>query len=341
MSRLRRVVRCAATLNSAIAGTGALSHVKLPDTASLLAVVPTNGYAETWTAVTRGFPGAAPRIRQDNEQMLMSTASPPTTDPHNGKRLGSSKMTALADFDVVSDAELAFAAAAGDRAAFAGIYDRYADRLHHYCVGIVRDHHAAADCVQDVFCIAAAELSKLRDRAKLRPWLYAIARNAALRTLREQRREPASAELPDKASIGPGPFTLTAQNELAQLVAAASGGLSDRDREVLELAYRRGLTGSDLAEALGVSDVSAKKLMQRLRETIERSLGALLVAQRAAQNGCRELAGTLSDWDGQFTILMRKRIARHIDSCPTCDADRRNLVTSVAMLAGAFLKNLP
>ena len=54
MSRLRRVVRCAATLNSAIAGTGALSHVKLPDTASLLAVVPTDGYAETWTAVTRG-----------------------------------------------------------------------------------------------------------------------------------------------------------------------------------------------------------------------------------------------------------------------------------------------
>jgi RNA polymerase sigma factor (sigma-70 family) len=341
MSRLRRVVRCATTLNSATAGTGTLSHVKLPDTASLLAVVPTNGYAETWAAVTRGFPRAAPRIRQDNEQMLMSTASPPTTDPHNGKRIGSSKMTALADFDVVSDAELAFAAAAGDRAAFAGIYDRYADRLHHYCVGIVRDHHAAADCVQDVFCIAAAELSKLRDRSKLRPWLYAIARNAALRTLREQRREPASAELPDKASIGPGPFTLTAQNELAQLVAAASGGLSDRDREVLELAYRRGLTGSDLAEALGVSDVSAKKLMQRLRETIERSLGALLVAQRAAQNGCRELAGTLSDWDGRFTILMRKRIARHIDSCPTCNADRRALVTSVAMLAGAFLKNLP
>jgi RNA polymerase sigma factor (sigma-70 family) len=250
-------------------------------------------------------------------------------------------MTALPDFNIVSDAELAVAAAAGDRAAFAGIYDRYADRLHRYCLGLVRDHHAAADCVQDVFCIAASELSKLRDQAKLRPWLYAIARNAALRTLREQRREPASDELPDKTFVGAGPFTLTAQNELAELVAAASGGLSYRDREILELAYRRGLTGSDLAEALGVTHVSAKKLLQRLRETIERSLGALLVAQRAAQNGCRELAGALSDWDGQFTILMRKRIARHIESCSTCEADRQNLVNSVAMLAGAFLKDLP
>ena len=43
-------------------------------------------------------------------------------------------MTALPDFNIVSDAELALAAAAGDRAAFAGIYDRYADRLHYYCV---------------------------------------------------------------------------------------------------------------------------------------------------------------------------------------------------------------
>ena len=253
---------------------------------------------------------------------------------------GDNIMTALPDFNLVSDAELASTAAAGDRAAFAGIYDRYADRLYCYCVGLVRDHHAAADCVQDVFCAAAAELPKLRDPDKLRPWLYAIARNAALRTLRERRREPASDELPDIPSIGPGPFTLTAQNELAQLVAVAAGGLSGRDRAVLELAYRRGLTGPDLAEALNVSHVSAKKLVQRLHETIERSLGALLVARRATQNGCWELAATLSRWDGQFTILVRKRIARHIESCAACDADRRSLVDSVAMLGGAFFKNL-
>jgi hypothetical protein len=38
-------------------------------------------------------------------------------------------MTALPDWHSASDAELACAAAAGDRGAFAGIYDRYADRL--------------------------------------------------------------------------------------------------------------------------------------------------------------------------------------------------------------------
>jgi RNA polymerase sigma factor (sigma-70 family) len=267
-------------------------------------------------------------------------APPPTTDRHNGECIGDNVMTALPDGNIVSQAELAGAAAAGDRAAFAAIYHRYADQLHDYCVGLVRDHHAAADCVHDVFCTAAVELPKLRDPDKLRSWLFAIARNAALRTLRERRREPARDELPDKASTGPGPFTLAAQNELAQLVAQAAGGLSDRDRAVLELAYRHGLTGPDLAEALGVSHASGKKLVKRLRDTIERSLGALLVARRASQNGCRELAAILSDWDGQFTVLMRKRIARHVESCPPCDAHRRSLVNSVAMLGGVFLKNL-
>ncbi len=246
-------------------------------------------------------------------------------------------MTTLPQSDIVSDAELARAAAAGDRAALAGIYNRYAAPLQAFCLGIVRDRHTASDCVQDVFCTAAAQLPKLRDADKLRPWLYAIARRSALRALSERRREPAFDELPDDAATGPGPFTLTAQNELAQLVAQAAGGLSERDRHVLELAYRHGMTGSDLAQTLGISYDSTKKLLQRLRETIERSLGALLVARRAAQNGCPQLAASLCGWDGQFTVLMRKRVVRHIESCSTCAEYRRSVVNAVAMLGGGVL----
>ncbi len=241
---------------------------------------------------------------------------------------------------VISDAQLATAAASGDRAALGAIYHRYAPRLHDYCVTLVRDHHTAADCVQDVFCIAAADLPKLREPDKLRPWLYAIARRAALRKLHERRREPALDQIPDAASVGPGPFTVTARNELARLVVAAAGGLSDRDRDVLELAYRRDLAGPELADALGVSHDCAKKLLQRLRQTFERSLGALLVARRAAQHGCPDLAAALSDWDGQFTVLIRKRVARHIESCQVCDDYRRSLVDSVAMVSCVVIKKL-
>ena len=246
-------------------------------------------------------------------------------------------MTALPDWDIASDAELAGAAAAGDRAAFAGIYDRYVDRLHDFCVGMVRDRDAAADCVQDVFCTAVVQLPKLRDPDKLRPWLYAIARNEALRCIRQRRREEVVGELPETATGDAGPDTLAARTELAALIAEAAGGLSDRDRSVLELAYRHGLDGPELAEALGVSAGNATKMVSRLRDTIERSLGALLVARRAQRNpqGCAELGAILAAWDGQFSVLLRKRIVRHIDACPTCEENRRELVNPAVLLGGA------
>ena len=247
-------------------------------------------------------------------------------------------MTAVPHWDLVgpadTDADLARAAAAGDRSAFAGIYDRYADRLHDYCVGMLRDRDDAADCVQDAFCTAATRLNQLRDADKLRPWLYAIARNEALRRLRDRRRETVSDDLPETVSQEPGPDTLAARTELADLISDAAGGLSDRDRSILELTYRHGLDGPDLAEALNVSPVNATKMVQRLRDTVERSLGALLVARRIRNTGrgCAELAMVLDGWDGHFTVLIRKRIARHIEACPTCHDDRQHLVSPVALL---------
>jgi hypothetical protein len=89
--------------------------------------------------------------------------------------------------------------------------------------------------------------------------------------------------------------------------------------------------------ALDVSHASAKKMMQRLRETIEKSLGALLVSRRAVDNpnNCPDLDEILTGWDGEFTVLMRKRIARHIESCPVCDEERRRMVTPAALLGAS------
>jgi len=107
-------------------------------------------------------------------------------------------MTALPDWHIVSDAELACAAAAGDRAAFGAIYDRYADRLHDFCIGMVRDRDSAADCVQEVFCTVADRLPQLRDANKLRPWLYAIARNEALSQIRKRPANKSLTKCPSR-----------------------------------------------------------------------------------------------------------------------------------------------
>jgi len=240
---------------------------------------------------------------------------------------------ALAD----DDATLARAAAAGNQKAFAAIYDRYADRLHDFCVGMLRDRHAAADCVQDVFVTAASRLAQLREPERLRSWLYAIARNEALAVIRARRRELPSEELPEITNRQPDLATLAARSELADLISDACGGLAERDQVVLELSYRQGLAGPELAEALGVTPRNANVLVERLRDTIARSLGALLVCRqvRANQAKCPELAALIEHWDGQFTVLMRKRAARHIDGCPQCEQQRASMVTPAALLGAA------
>ena len=233
-----------------------------------------------------------------------------------------------------TDADLVRGSVAGDRTAFAQIYDRYADRLHDFCTRMLRDRDGAADCVQEAFCVAATRLPELRDPEKLRPWLYAIARNEALARLRQRRRETPLDELPDIESDDATPDTMAARTELADLISNAADGLSDRDRVVFDLAFHHGLSGPELAEALEVSHTNANKIVLRLRRTIERSLGALLLSRRAgsARGGCTELGEILAGWDGQLTVLMRKRISRHVESCSPCDDEQRRLVNPAALL---------
>ncbi|MFL6126356.1 RNA polymerase sigma factor [Actinophytocola sp.] len=238
-----------------------------------------------------------------------------------------------------SDSELVSGVLAGDRDAFAAIYDRYADRLHDFCHSVLRDRDEAADAVQDTFVLAAQRLAQLNDPERLRSWLYAVARSVALRRVRARRRVVLD-EVGDMADTDPGPHRAAEQESLRELVWTAAGGLSERDRALLDLHLRHGLEGAELGEAMGVSPSHAYVLLTRLRDQVERSLGALLIA-RLGREDCTELDALLSDWDGRFSPIMRKRVARHVDQCEVCSARRRIVVSPWALLAGVPLLPAP
>src|ERR1700736_3688374 len=84
----------------------------------------------------------------------------------------------------MDDREIVAAIAGGDPAGLASAYDTYAESLYGYCRWMLSEPDDAADAVQDTFVIAAARLGSLRDPRKLRPWLYAVARNECHRRLR-------------------------------------------------------------------------------------------------------------------------------------------------------------
>src|SRR6266498_2076097 len=185
------------------------------------------------------------------------------------------------------DREVVAAIVAGDPAGLAEAYDRYATPLYSFCRTMLREPADAADAVQDTFVIAAPRMAGLRDPERLRSWLYAVARNECHRRLRAGSKHASIEEAPDVT------------DEAADVAA-------DVER----------------ADVLGVSRNHAHALLSRARDQLETSLGALVVARTGRQD-CPELDAMLQDWDGDLTVLVRKRVNRHVERCDVCSGRRR------------------
>ncbi len=234
----------------------------------------------------------------------------------------------------MQDRDLVARIVAGDPQGLAAAYDRYAPALYTYCRSMLHDADDAADALQDTFVVAARKLDGLRDPDRLRPWLYAVARNECLRRIKARA---STVELEQAGEVSDDAVDLEAgvrQSEIQELVRSAFGGLNPGDREVLELSLRHELDGADLGAALGVSANHAHALLSRARTQLETSLGALLVA-RTGRESCPELAGILEGWDGELSVLLRKRVNRHIENCEVC-GERRSLQLRPEALLGAL-----
>ncbi len=234
----------------------------------------------------------------------------------------------------MEDPAVVAAIVAGDPAGLAEAYDKYAVPLHSYCRSMLREPADAADAVQDTFLVATAKLRSLRDPGKLRAWLYAVARNECLRRLRAGNTLSALEEAPDLPAQTGEVGIATERSELQELVRAAIDGLNPAERDVIELSLVADLDGDELAAALGVSRNHAHARLARARSQLERSLGALIVA-RTGRTACSDLDAMLTGWDGQLTVLMRKRISRHIEHCEVCGERKRQELTS-ALFAAAM-----
>jgi RNA polymerase sigma factor (sigma-70 family) len=240
------------------------------------------------------------------------------------------------------DSEVVAAIVAGNPDGLAEAYDRYASPLYTYCRSLLREPADAADAVQDTFVIAASRLAGLRDRNRLRPWLYAVARNECHRRLRARSVQVATPldDLPDVTDTSADVTGEAERDDLRRLLRSAVRGLNAGEQDLIELQLRQGLDVAEIAAVLGVSRNHAHALLSRARDQLEISLGALLVA-RSGRGDCAALNTMLQDWDGQLNVLMRKRINRHIEHCPTC-AERRKQELAPALLLGlAPLAALP
>lgn len=258
------------------------------------------------------------RLDQDPQNVAFEMSHSPSTERHNP-----------------TDATLVERIRRGDAEAITMLYDRYADPIHGFCHGLLRDGSDAADATQNTFMVAVDRIDQLRNPEQVRPWLYSIARRHALATFRNRSRSAPMEDLttlPDETAAPAGDDLHSA--ELVDLVWDAAGGLEDRDQVVLDLALRHDLGGDGLAEALGVERDHAYTLVARAKKRLGRAVGALMVA-RHGRKDCDTLAGMLRSWDGRLTAGLRDSINKHVDRCEECGV-RRNRLTEPAALFSAI-----
>jgi RNA polymerase sigma factor (sigma-70 family) len=231
------------------------------------------------------------------------------------------------------DGDLVAAVVAGDPAALAAAYDQFAPALYGYCRSLLSEPADAAGAVRDTFVVAEVKLPLLRDPSRLRPWLYAVARNECRRRL---HGDGAAVRLtPDEYGDGEATADLglaLVEAQQREMVSSALGGLDPGDREIVELNLRHEFYGADLADALGVPRNQAQALTTRARTRFETALGALMVA-RSSVGSCQELSWILGDWDGELTAPLRKQVRRHVSTCEICGEHRRRQVNPLALLS--------
>jgi RNA polymerase sigma factor (sigma-70 family) len=170
-----------------------------------------------------------------------------------------------------SDRRLTALAADGHDRAFEAIVERYRRPLQRYLRRLLSEA-LAEDVLQASFVRAWQALRAGTDVRELRPWLYRIAHNQALNTLRA-----AGSALPAVTAELPA-ISLEAEVERREELRAALHGieaLPDRQRAALVAIAVADRPHADVARELGMSDGALRQLLLRARTTLRAAATAL------------------------------------------------------------------
>jgi RNA polymerase sigma factor (sigma-70 family) len=170
------------------------------------------------------------------------------------------------------------AQAVRDLKSFEPLYRRYVDPVYRYCYRRLGSREAAEDATSLVFAKALAALPRFRG-GSFRAWLFAIAHRVVVDEIRSTRRAQPLGAAALVADASPTPEELALAEDRDRSVRGLLAALPLVQRHILELRLA-GLTGPEIAEALGRSHASVRtgqlRAVARLR---------LLLADDTDSNG--------------------------------------------------------
>jgi len=177
-----------------------------------------------------------------------------------------------------NESELVSQAQHGDRSAFG-------DLVHHHRAGVINvvyrmcgDAQLAEDAAQEAFIRAWQKLPSYQPRSPFRNWLYRIATNVALDTLRRER-ETVDVDKVQLRARTVGPEDSLDKLEREEFVRNAVLALPAASRAVLVLREYEGLSYRQIAETLGIPIGTVMSRLNYARTHLAATLAPLVENQ--------------------------------------------------------------
>jgi RNA polymerase sigma-70 factor (ECF subfamily) len=189
------------------------------------------------------------------------------------------------DVEADSDAQMMLKVAAGDRRAFAVLFDRYHASVARFAFRFVGNRERAEELTQDIFVKLYRNAKGYQPTAKFKTFLFRVASNHCLNEVRrgEYRVEhTTTSETPEDESgldvagqEGDRPDQALAGRELERAVGEALKAMSERERAAFTMCRFEGMAYREIAEALEASEAAVKSLIHRATLAVARKVEEL------------------------------------------------------------------
>ena len=183
----------------------------------------------------------------------------------------------MAKLQFKNETELISRMVQGDQAALSLLYDRYARVMYSLSFKMLGSVEEAEEVVLDVFAKAWRTAARYdANRSRVDSWLFLMTRSRSLDRLRQRQRQAkvveaatntaqvSSFDMPDDALL---------IAERRSVVTKALAELSEEQRVVIELAYYKGLSQSEIAKqtglALGTVKTRVRLGLRKLKQALD------------------------------------------------------------------------
>ena len=243
-----------------------------------------------------------------------------------------------------ADAELVAAVRAGDDSAFEELYRRYQPRIARFVCSMLRDSARCEDIAQEAFLSALRRMRETDAEINFKPWIYQIARNAAIDSYRRNSHAvEVSMDADDglRASdrhrlvgIDGGPDAALVTKERLNHLQSAFDELSDVHTKVLVMRELEGMSYREIGQKLDLTRPAVESALFRARRRLESEYTELSEGRR-----CEAMEGTIARIaQGVSRGAEEHRLARHARRCHTCRRRARELGIEPLSALGALRK---